>query len=125
MRITRRLVLPALFVTSIGAGVIAQTQRPANPSQTAQAPPAAQRVTTPKEEWGHEVGDDYFLANYQQLMAYWRKLEKQSPRLKLEEIGQTSLKRPMLMATITSPANHQRIARYKDISTPARAAPRG
>jgi zinc carboxypeptidase len=116
MRITRRLVLPVLFVTSVGAGVIAQTQRPANPSQTAQAPPAAQRVTTPKEEWGHEVGDDYFLANYQQLMAYWRKLEKQSPRLKLEEIGQTSLKRPMLMAIITSPANHQRIARYKDIS---------
>ena len=50
------------------------------------------RVTTPMQEWGHNVGDDYFLANYQQLMAYWRKLEKQSPRLKLEEIGQTAQK---------------------------------
>ena len=75
MRITR-FFLPVVFLASIGAGVIAQTQRPANPSQTAQAPPAAQRVTTPKEEWGHDVGDDYFLANYQQLMAYWRSSRK-------------------------------------------------
>ena len=116
MRTARRLFLPVLFVASLGAATIAQTQRPANPSQTAQAPPAGPRVTTPMEEWGHHVGDDYFLANYQQLMAYWRKLEKQSPRLKLEEIGKTSENRPMLMAIVTSPANHQRLARYKDIS---------
>jgi hypothetical protein len=116
MRGTRHLLLPVLLAGFVGAAVVAQTQRPANPTQTAQAPPAAQRVTTPMEEWGHNVGDDYFLANYQQLMAYWRKLEKQSPRLKLEEIGKTSENRPMLMAIITSPANHQRLARYKDIS---------
>ena len=33
-------------------------------------PPAAAgagQLTSPKEEWGHNVGDDYFLANYQQL----------------------------------------------------------
>jgi hypothetical protein len=115
MRTTHRVLLPAILLAA-GVSLVAQTQRPANPSQTAQQPPAAQRVTTPMEEWGHNVGDDYFLANYQQLMAYWRKLEKQSPRIKLEEIGKTSENRPMLMATITSPANHQRLARYKDIS---------
>ena len=115
MRTTTRFLLPAILV-AIGITAIAQTPRPANPAQTAQAPPTASRVTTPMEEWGHNVGDDYFLANYQQLMAYWRKLEKQSPRLKLEEIGKTSENRPMLMGIITSPANHQRLARYKDIS---------
>ena len=80
MRTTTRFLLPAILV-AIGITAIAQTPRPANPAQTAQAPPTASRVTTPMEEWGHNVGDDYFLANYQQLMAYWRKLEKQSPRL--------------------------------------------
>ena len=74
------------------------------------------RLTSPKDEWGHNVGDDYFLANYQQLVAYWRKLEKESPRVHVVEIGQTSEKRPMLMAVITSPANYAKLARYKDIS---------
>jgi hypothetical protein len=67
-------------------------------------------------EWGHDIGDDYFLINYQQLMRYWRKLAQQSPRLRLEEIGKTSEGRPMLMAIITSPGNHARLARYKDIA---------
>ncbi len=69
------------------------------------------------QEWGHNVGDDYFLANYQQLMAYWKKLASESPRLHIEEIGKTSEGRPMLMGIITSPANYQKIARYKEIST--------
>ena len=107
----------------------AQT-RPAAPATAAPAPTAparaaAVRLTTPMEEWGHNLGDDYFLANYQQLMAYWKKLEKESPRLQLVEIGKTSEGRPMLMAIITSPANHQKLARYKDDLGGARATPRG
>ena len=94
---------------------------PASASMLAQAPPAARpraaSVTTPQQEWRHGVGDDYFLANYQQLVAYWRKLEKESNRLHVEEIGKTAEGRPMLMAIITSPANQKNLARYKQIST--------
>jgi hypothetical protein len=83
------------------------------------APLAAQapRVTTPVQEWGKELGADYFLINYQQLMAYWKKLDAESPRITLEDIGKTSEGRPMLMAIITSPANQKNLARYKQIST--------
>ena len=77
---------------------------------------AAARITTPKEELGYNVGDDYFLANYQQLMAYWRKLEKESPRIHVEEIGRTAMKKPHLMAIITAPENYKNLAKYKDIS---------
>ena len=79
----------------------------------AQAP----KVTAPTQEFGQELGADYFLVNYQQLMAYWKKLDAESPRISLEEIGKTSEGRPMLMAIITSPANQKNIARYKQIST--------
>ena len=79
----------------------------------AQAP----KVTNPVQEFGKELGADYFLINYQQLMAYWKKLDAESPRISLEEIGKTSEGRTMLMAIITSPANHKNIARYKQIST--------
>ena len=68
-------------------------------------------------EWGHNIGDDYFLADYQQLIAYWHKLEKESPRVHIVDIGKSSEGRPMLMAVITSPANYAKLARYKEISS--------
>ncbi len=36
----------------------------------AQNRPAAQKITTPKEQFGHDVGDDYWLANYTQYVEY-------------------------------------------------------
>jgi hypothetical protein len=58
----------------------------------------------------------YFLANYQQLAAYWKKLASESPRLRVVDIGKSSEGRTMLMAIITSPANFQKLDRYKTIS---------
>ena len=82
------------------------------------AAPAAQgpRVTTPKEEFGFNFGDDYQLATYQQLAAYWQKLDRESDRMVLQEIGRTSEGRPHLMAIVTSPENHKNLARIKETS---------
>ena len=77
---------------------------------------AQTHITTPKEEFGANFGDDYFLANYRQLAAYWRKLETQSTRIKVVEIGKTEEGRPHLMTIVTSPENHRNLARYKEIS---------
>ena len=79
----------------------------------AQAPP---KVTTPLQEFGHNFGDDYFLANYKQLAAYWQKLDRESDRIVLQSIGKTAEGREQLMAIVTSPENHKDLARYKDIS---------
>ena len=80
-------------------------------------PAAAQtRITTPKEQLGYNIGDDYFLATYTQLADYWRKLDAESDRLVVQEIGKTAEGRPQLMAIITSPENHARLARYREIS---------
>ena len=82
------------------------------------AAPSAQapRVTTPREEFGFNFGDDYQLATYQQLAAYWQKLDRESDRMVLQEIGRTSEGRPHLMAIVTSPENHKNLARIKDTS---------
>src|SRR3954471_3156504 len=77
---------------------------------------AQTHITTPKEEFGANFGDDYFLANYKQISAYWRKLDAQSDRMTVHEIGKTAEGRPHLMAIVTSPANHNKLARYKEIS---------
>ena len=43
------------------------------------------QVTTPMEELGVNIGDDYNLFTYTQFEAYWRKLAEESPRMILEE----------------------------------------
>jgi zinc carboxypeptidase len=74
------------------------------------------RLTTPKEALGFEVGDDYQLATYTQLTAWWKKLATDSDRMKLVEIGKTEEGRPQWMAILTSPENHKKLERYKDIA---------
>jgi hypothetical protein len=82
------------------------------PATFAQVP----KVTTPKDHFGYNIGDDYFLATYTQLLAYWQKLDKESDRMILQEIGKTAEGRSQVMAIITSPANHKQLAKYKDIA---------
>ncbi len=50
------------------------------------------KVTSPKEQFGWNIGDDYRLATYAQFQAYWKKLDQESDRMKVEVIGK--LKRP-------------------------------
>ncbi|CAN5852534.1 M14 family metallopeptidase [soil metagenome] len=80
------------------------------------APSAQTRVTTPKEQFGFELGDDYQLANYTQISDYWRLLDKQSDRIVVQEMGKTAEGRPQLMAIVTSPDNHKRLGKYQEIS---------
>jgi hypothetical protein len=77
---------------------------------------AQDRITTPKEQFGFELGDDYQVANYTQIAEYWRKLDSQSDRLVVKEIGKTAEGRPQLMAIVTSPENHRNLEKYRTIS---------
>jgi hypothetical protein len=79
------------------------------------APPAP-RITTPKEALGFDFGDDYQLANYKQIDAYWHTLAKESDRLVLHDMGKTAEGRTQWMAIVTSPENHKKLAHYQDIS---------
>lgn len=83
----------------------------------ASVPVAAQtRVTTPMQQFGHEIGADYVLPNYTQLAEYWQVLARESDRMVLDTIGTTAEGRPQLMAIITSPENHRNLDRYREIS---------
>ena len=98
-----RLLLSLVLIVTVLAGGPAAKQ-------------AGGRITTPQQEFGHNFGDDYFLANYKQIAAYWRKLDAESDRMTVESIGKTAEGRDQLMAIVTSPANHRNLARYKEIS---------
>jgi hypothetical protein len=74
------------------------------------------KITTPKEALGFNIGDDYQVANYTQLTAYWKKLAAESDRMKLVDIGPTAEGRRQYMAVITSPDNVKKLDHYKEIS---------
>ena len=77
---------------------------------------AQTEITTPFEQFGFNLGDDYQIASYTQLEAYWKQLALESDRMALEVIGTTAEGRPIYMAIITAAENHENLDRYKDIS---------
>ncbi|MBI4473902.1 MAG: hypothetical protein HY646_14640 [Acidobacteria bacterium] len=85
---------------------------------------AAAQIRAPQDALGFRVGDDYKLADWQQITNYFNEVDRGSDRIKVDVIGQTTLKKPFLLATITSPENHARLARYQEI-TRRLADPRG
>lgn len=93
------LIVALSFLSAFGSALLAQG-----------------KVSSPTEVFGHSVGEDHFLANYSQLVSYWRKLAKESPRMIVEEIGKTSYGQKMLMAVISSPKNMSRLDRYRQSS---------
>jgi hypothetical protein len=79
-------------------------------AQTTKAP----KLTAPKQFFGHDIGDDYYLANYTQYVEYLHKLDQESDRMTVVEIGKTEEGRPELTAIITSPENHKKLAQLKE-----------
>src|SRR5258706_15593239 len=52
------------------------------------------KLTTPKEALGFEIGDDYYLANYTKLTAWWQKIATEYNRVKLKEFRKSVEGRP-------------------------------
>jgi hypothetical protein len=73
-------------------------------------------ITTPLQQFGHNIGDDYQLVNYTQESEYLQKLAKESDRMKLVDIGLTEEGRHQYMAIISSPANMAKLDHYREIN---------
>ncbi len=78
--------------------------------------PDKANITTPKQAFGFNIGDDYQLTNYVQAESYWKKLASESDRMKLVDMGKSSEGRTQWMAIITSPENMKNLDHYRDIS---------
>ncbi len=76
----------------------------------------AQSVPHPSEIFGFQPGDDYQLADLDQLYTYYRALAEGSPRVEMWEIGRTFRGNPMYLLAISSEENIAQLDRWKDIS---------
>ena len=73
-------------------------------------------VTSPLQQFGANIGDDYFLATYAQFERYWKRLDDESDRVRLVRIGTTEDGRAQWMAIVSAPENLANLDRYRDIS---------
>src|SRR6476646_1046590 len=62
-------------------------------------------VPTPATVIGFEPGADRKLPEWQQVVAYFKALDKASPRVQLRVLGKTTLGRPFIAAFISDEAN--------------------
>ena len=74
------------------------------------------KITTPKEFFGFNIGDDYQLPTYTQIEAYYKTLASESDRIKLIDIGPTEEGRRQYLMIVTSPENMKQLEHYRGIS---------
>lgn len=72
-------------------------------------------IPAPEKILGFRVGQDFKLANWKQITGYFQLLAQSSDRVKVVELGKTTLGRPLIMAIITSADNMARLEEYKKI----------
>jgi len=65
----------------------------------------AEGVPTPEEFLGFPVGEDRKLARFEQVAAYFHRVDEASDRVEVVELGKTTEGNPFLMALVASPAN--------------------
>ncbi len=75
----------------------------------------AQNVPAPGDTLGFTPGDNRKLANWQQTIDYFKRLDAASDRLIFEELGRTTMDKAFVMATISSPENLRQLNKYKEI----------
>jgi hypothetical protein len=85
---------------------------------------ATAAVQTPSQFLGFEVGADKNLADYKQIVRYFRALAAGSPRVQVQDLGKTTLGEDFIMAVISSEANMRNLPRIKAIAKQL-ADPRG
>jgi hypothetical protein len=73
---------------------------------------AVAAVPTPKSYFGHEIGDDKTVLDWDKVVGYFRELAKSSDRIKVEELGKSADNRPFIAATIADRDTLRHLDRY-------------
>ena len=73
-------------------------------------------LTKPADFFGFEPGSDRNLVTYEQLIAYLQKLDGESDRIHMEQIGNSPMGRPMYITFISSEENIGRLEELKKIN---------
>ncbi|HXG86089.1 MAG TPA: M14 metallopeptidase family protein [Pyrinomonadaceae bacterium] len=79
-------------------------------------PARAQTAPSPQSVLGFQPTQDKTIADWRQITDYFQKLDRASNRVKVEEIGKTTLGRSLIVAFISAPENIKNLEKHKRIS---------
>jgi len=77
---------------------------------------AGAEIPTPAETFGHEVGADYKLIPYPEVLSYLDIVAAASDRVSIEDAGRSTLDNPMKVVVLTSKENQANLERLREIA---------
>jgi hypothetical protein len=72
-------------------------------------------IPSPRSVLGFTPGDDRTIAGWREITNYFARLDISSDRVLVQTIGETTLKRPFIVAFISAPENIRDLSKYKEI----------
>src|SRR5690242_1573382 len=80
------------------------------------AAPLAAQVPTPESVFGHKVGADFKLIDYDESIRWFQAAAAKTDKMKLFDVGKTSNGHAWTLAVISAPANLARLKELTDIA---------
>ncbi len=77
--------------------------------------PQSAAIPSPKSVLGFTPGDDRNVAGWSQITDYFERLDRASDRVLVQTLGQSTLKRPLIVAFISARENILALPKYKEI----------
>src|SRR5579862_819823 len=77
--------------------------------------PLAGAVPNPESYFGHPIGADRTVMDWDKVVGYFQLLAKSSDRIRVEELGKTAEGRPFIAATIADAATLKNLDHYREI----------
>jgi hypothetical protein len=75
------------------------------------------QVTSPEKFFGYQLGSDKKIARWDKLIEYYRLLEKEGGgKLKVIDMGPTTMNNPFLLVIISSPNNMAKLERLREVN---------
>jgi len=78
---------------------------------------AQEQVTSPEEYFGFQLGSDRNIARWDKIVAYFQVLGKQSDKLKVIDMGPSTMGNPFLLVIISSPNNLANLERLQRVNS--------
>src|SRR5262245_32959585 len=77
----------------------------------------SQTIASPESFFGFRMGADRKLARWDKMVEYYKLLERQSPKIKVVDMGSTTMGNPFLALFISSPANLAQLEQLRQINS--------
>ncbi|MCX6655169.1 MAG: M14 family metallopeptidase [Candidatus Bathyarchaeota archaeon] len=74
------------------------------------------KLISPEKFFGYQLGSDRKIARWDKIVEYFKKVEKQSDKIKVIDMGPTTMGNPFLLVIISSPSNLKNLEHLRQVN---------